>query len=274
MSEIGKNLVNKVTSGLMRTGSVDSKTMRDMSKLKTQVLPENKKKKEEPKEATGAASAGSFSAPLFGKKETKEGFKAPKMSMFSDEANGYKLKSEEKLKGGLADNKTLEQIAKKHDKKGYYQNDNMMSTLKKQLQMGVKVEMEHTEDKSKAKEIAMDHLYEDPNYYSKLKKMETKEATGSGSSGSYETPAFVAKDSKNWRGAAKPQIPGGKFVKVKKKCKTFPYCNQGDINALKIYENKFLQEAIKNVKNKTGLSENTIKAIIQHEYEEKILKLK
>jgi hypothetical protein len=42
---------------------------------------------------------------------------------------------------------------------------------------------------------------------------------------------------------------------------------------LKIYENKFLQEAIKNVQNKTGLSENTIKAIIQHEYEEKILKL-
>ena len=36
---------------------------------------------------------------------------------------------------------------------------------------------------------------------------------------------------------------------------------------------KFLQEAIKNVQNKTGLSENTIKAIIQHEYEEKILKL-
>jgi hypothetical protein len=273
MSEIGKNLVDKVTSGLMRSGSIDSKTMRDMSKLKTQVLPENKKKKREPKEATGAASAGSFSAPLFGKEETKEGFKAPKMNMFSDEANEYKLKSEEKLKGGLADNKTLEQIAKKHDKKGYYHVDDMMSTLKKQLQMGIKVEMEHTKDKSKAKEIAMDHLYEDPNYYSKLKKMETKEATGAGNSGSYETPAFVAKNSKNWRGAAKPQIPGGKFVKVKKKCKTFPYCNQGDINALKIYENKFLQEAIKNVQNKTGLSENTIKAIIQHEYEEKILKL-
>jgi hypothetical protein len=25
----------------------------------------------------------------------------------------------------------------------------------------------------------------------------------------------------------KPTIKGGKFVKVKEKCKTFPYCNQG-----------------------------------------------
>lgn len=25
----------------------------------------------------------------------------------------------------------------------------------------------------------------------------------------------------------KPAIKGGKFVKVKEKCKTFPYCNQG-----------------------------------------------
>jgi len=43
---------------------------------------------------------------------------------------------------------------------------------KKQLEMGIEVEMEHTSDKSIAKEIAMDHLTEDPKYYSKLKKME------------------------------------------------------------------------------------------------------
>jgi hypothetical protein len=40
------------------------------------------------------------------------------------------------------------------------------------LQAGIKVEMEHTEDPDMAKEIAMDHLTEDPKYYSKLKKME------------------------------------------------------------------------------------------------------
>ncbi len=43
----------------------------------------------------------------------------------------------------------------------------------------MKVEMEHTKDKQRAKEIAMDHLFEDPKYYDKLEKIETKESLGS-----------------------------------------------------------------------------------------------
>jgi len=38
-----------------------------------------------------------------------------------------------------------------------------------EIEMGIKTEMEHTDDEQKAKEIAMDHLTEDPKYYSKLK---------------------------------------------------------------------------------------------------------
>jgi len=38
-----------------------------------------------------------------------------------------------------------------------------------QLDAGIKVELEHTKDKKLAKEIAKDHLSEDPNYYKKLK---------------------------------------------------------------------------------------------------------
>lgn len=41
-----------------------------------------------------------------------------------------------------------------------------------QLVMGQKVEMEHTRDPEIATEISMDHLTEDPRYYTKLKKME------------------------------------------------------------------------------------------------------
>ncbi len=41
-----------------------------------------------------------------------------------------------------------------------------------QIKMGIEIEMEHTDDPEKAKEIAMDHLMEDPEYYTKLKKME------------------------------------------------------------------------------------------------------
>jgi hypothetical protein len=101
------------------------------------------------------------------------------------------------------------------------------------------------------------------------KKTETKEATGSGSSGSYESPAAWAKSTKkkDWRGKSKTQIPGGKFVTVKKKCKSFPYCNQGDIKALKIYENEVVKKVIKKISSEHNISENVIKAIIQHEIE-------
>jgi hypothetical protein len=103
-------------------------------------------------------------------------------------------------------------------------------------------------------------------------KVETKEATSTSSSGSYVTNAWVAPNKKNWKGAQKTQIPGGKFVQIKKKCSTFPYCNQGDIKSLKMYENDMMKEAIKNISNKLQISENVIKSIIQHELESKITK--
>ena len=101
------------------------------------------------------------------------------------------------------------------------------------------------------------------------KKVEATESTGSGSSGSYETPAFLAKSQskKDWRGKSKTQIPGGKFVQVKKKCQKFPYCNQGDIKALKIFENEKVKKAIKNISERHNISENVIKTIIAYEYE-------
>ena len=40
----------------------------------------------------------------------------------------------------------------------------------KELKVGKYVEMEHTSDKIVATEIAVDHLTEDPHYYSKLIK--------------------------------------------------------------------------------------------------------
>lgn len=41
-----------------------------------------------------------------------------------------------------------------------------------QLKKGIKVELEHSGDAPLAQEIAMDHLVEDPEYYTKLEKME------------------------------------------------------------------------------------------------------
>lgn len=38
-----------------------------------------------------------------------------------------------------------------------------------ELRMGIQHELEHTADRSTALEIAMDHLSEDPHYYSDMK---------------------------------------------------------------------------------------------------------
>jgi hypothetical protein len=99
------------------------------------------------------------------------------------------------------------------------------------------------------------------------KKVETKEATGSDSSGSYVTTKAWAKSTskKDWRGKSKTQIPGGKFVQVKKKCKRFPYCNQGDIKALNIFENQTLKNVISNLSDRYGLHEDFLKEIIFNE---------
>jgi len=71
---------------------------------------------------------------------------------------------EDSVSGGKADNKTPKDIARKH---GIPVDDIIL-----QIAKGIKVETEHTKDHKLAKEIAMDHLIEFPDYYDRLKKME------------------------------------------------------------------------------------------------------
>jgi len=72
--------------------------------------------------------------------------------------------SEDKIPGGLAGEMNIYDIANMHKVD--------IDDLNKELQMGIKVEMEHTSDREIAKEIALDHLYEDPKYYTKLADIE------------------------------------------------------------------------------------------------------
>ena len=72
--------------------------------------------------------------------------------------------SKEKISGGKASKLSIEDIAKKHGVD--------VSVIKSQLKIGIKIEMEHTTDPKIAREIAMDHLSEFSNYYTKLRKME------------------------------------------------------------------------------------------------------
>jgi hypothetical protein len=60
--------------------------------------------------------------------------------------------------------KTVEEIAKKHRMD--------VSDIQKQLDMGAPIEHEHTKNKKLATEIALQHLDEIPDYYTRLKKLE------------------------------------------------------------------------------------------------------
>ena len=100
----------------------------------------------------------------------------------------------------------------------------------------------------------------------KPKKTETKEATGASSAGQYSGPSFLAKSQKkkDWRGA-KPLYPGGKIVKIKKKCLKFPYCNQGDINAIKLTELDVFENIVKKLALEYKIEEDLIKKLIRED---------
>ena len=103
------------------------------------------------------------------------------------------------------------------------------------------------------------------------KKIEATEMTSTSSVGAYDANSFQDINMKGntskgqGRSWKKAQIPGGQFVSVKKECKTFPYCNQGDIKALNISskpKKNSMYEAIENVSKKTGLTTEEIKNIL------------
>lgn len=112
---------------------------------------------------------------------------------------------------------------------------------------------------------------------------EIDEMTDSSSSGQFDVPAFgkttkggrrnplkvdgpdsiykgrAVKDKKfpKWGG------PGGVFVKVKEKCKKFPYCNQGNTGALEfIKEDESIKDAITEASKKYGIPYKEIEKIV------------
>jgi len=74
------------------------------------------------------------------------------------------MKGKDEITGGLTDELTIKDVAKKHNI--------TVEEVQKELDAGIKVEMEHTDSKEKAEEIALDHLFEIPDYYKRLDKME------------------------------------------------------------------------------------------------------
>jgi hypothetical protein len=75
------------------------------------------------------------------------------------------LAKEEFVDESLKPHHSVEEIAKKHRLEP--------SFIQNQLEMGIKIEHEHVTDKTTATDIALQHLDEIPDYYTRLKKMES-----------------------------------------------------------------------------------------------------
>ena len=84
-----------------------------------------------------------------------------------------KITRKEKIPGGLGKDlhgsmeEQHQQIADMHGVD--------VSDIDSEVSKGIEVEMEHTSDKDIAHEIAMDHVIEDPEYYTKLSQTELEE---------------------------------------------------------------------------------------------------
>ena len=76
----------------------------------------------------------------------------------------------------------------------------------------------------------------------------------------YKGRAVTDKNFPKWGG------PDSVFVKIKEKCKKFPYCNQGNTGAIEfIHEDDELQESIKEISKKYGIPHKDVENIVLNE---------
>jgi hypothetical protein len=87
-----------------------------------------------------------------------------------EEYSAHDYAKEMEARGENEESACIEDLAARHGVS--------LEDITNQLEMGLKVEMEHTEDMDVAKKIALDHLAEDPHYYTKLAKMEAENEEG------------------------------------------------------------------------------------------------
>ena len=87
-----------------------------------------------------------------------------------EEYSAHDYAKEMEAKGEGEESACIQDIAAKHGVS--------IDEIQHQLEMGIKVETEHTDDFDIATKIATDHLNEDPHYYTKLAKMEAENEEG------------------------------------------------------------------------------------------------
>jgi len=206
-------------------------------------------KKIETKEETGADSSGSFSGPAFGGVTLKKDlYKLHNSKKYN---TNKEVEADEATTASSSGGSSTSAFAKSNKKKDW--------------------------DPSKNTQVS-------GGKFVKESEEEFKEATDASSSGSYDVPLFgktskgrrdplkidgeksikqsrAVKDKKfpKWGG------PDSVFIKVKDKCKKFPYCNQGDINAIELLEMEELTQSVIEVANEMGIPYKEIEKIVLNE---------
>ena len=212
----------------------------------------NTDKKMETKEETGADSSGSFSGPAFGgtilKKDLYKTHNTKKYNVDKE------VETDEATTASSSGGSSTSAFAKSNKKKDWNPSKNTQVSGGK---------------------------------FVKESEEEFKEATDASSSGSYDVPLFgkgpkgrrdplridgeksikqsrAVKDKKfpKWGG------PDSVFIKVKDKCKKFPYCNQGDINAIELLEMEELTQAVNEIAKEMGVPYKEIEKIVLNEIKE------
>jgi len=181
------------------------------------------------------------------------------------------LKESQKIPGGLADGMDIDDIASKHR----IISDKDKLELNLEFERGTKEEMEHTSDESIAKEIALDHLFEDPKYYSKLASVEGKDSNETESFGENNTSIKKREGAVSEKGPSGIPIvkePKGKSTKVWVKpgsAKIYPYLDvdakqkkkgKKNLENLKDYRDWLIKEDAK-YKPETEYKEDTRRQI-------------
>ena len=127
------------------------------SKLKTAVTEKNPKGKR-------ASRRKSFCSRMGGMKKRLTSAKTARNpdSRINKALRRWNCNSSYEPEGTMISESIIEKLAKKH---GVSEDQ-----IEKQLEMGMEVEKEHTDNPKEARKIALDHLKEKPDYYTKLKK--------------------------------------------------------------------------------------------------------
>ncbi len=133
-----------------------------------ELLTEKKKRKNKPKNKYGTAVWGPGPYGLYGWNTGYSGDVGSSGGVVGEQRKFTELELAV-MEGGHElplDKPTpsLSDLAKKHKVSYKY--------LLGQMHQGIKVELEHTSDAKVAKEIALDHLAEKPDYYERLKQVE------------------------------------------------------------------------------------------------------